>query len=104
MSVLAVEQTPDVADAAHEASDGRVVYITERGERVGGIVSADLATALEGLPADELEQSAAAVSAVGREDMAELLEDLADRAAVRESRAAGGPGTPWEQLKAEAEL
>ncbi len=104
MSELAIEQTPDVADAAREAAGGQVVYITERGERVAGIIPADLAATLEGLSADDLEQFAEAAAAVGREGLADFLEDLADRAAVLESRAAGGPGTRWEELKAEAGL
>jgi antitoxin (DNA-binding transcriptional repressor) of toxin-antitoxin stability system len=104
MSELAIEQTPDVADAAREAAGGQVVYITERGQRVAGIIPADLAATLEGLSADDLEQFAEAAAAVGREDLADFLEDLADRAAVLKSRAAGWPGTPWEQLKAEAGL
>lgn len=104
MSELAIEQTPDVADAAREAAGGQVVYITERGEPLAVIMPPDLAAALERLSADELEVFAEAASAAGREDVAELLEDLADRAAVLESRAAGGPSTPSEQLRAEAGL
>lgn len=104
MSELPLEDAPDVSGAAHDAADGRVVYITEHGQRVAGIVSAELAAALERLSADELEEAAAAAAEVGQEDAADFLEDLADRAAVLASRADPGPGIPWEQVKAEAGL
>ncbi len=104
MSELALEDMPDLPAAAHEAARGEVIYITERGERVAGIVSAELAAALERLSADELEEMAAAAADAGFPDGAELLEDLADRAAVLASRAEPGPGIPWEQVKAEAGL
>ena len=38
VSDLAVESAPDVAVAAHEAARGQIVYITEHGNRVAGIV------------------------------------------------------------------
>jgi hypothetical protein len=104
MSELPLEDAPGVSGAAHDAASGRVVYITERGERVAGVVSAELAAALERLSADELEEAAAAAAEAGHDDAAEFLEDLADRAAVLASRAEGGPGIPWEQVKAEAGL
>lgn len=104
MSELALEDTPDLPAAVDEAARGQVVYITERGERVAGIVSAELASALERLSADELEEMAAAAAINGFAYVAELLEDLADRAAVLASRAEPGPGIPWEQVKAEAGL
>ena len=104
MSELAIEETPDVADAAREAAGGQVVYITERGEPLAVIMRPDLAAALERLSAELLEEAAAAARKGGHDEAAELLEDLADRAAVLESRAAGGPGIPWEQLRAEAGL
>jgi antitoxin (DNA-binding transcriptional repressor) of toxin-antitoxin stability system len=103
MSELALEDTTDLP-AAHEAASGQVVYITERGERIAGIVPAELAATLERLSADDLEQAAAAATEAGHDEAAELLEDLADRAAVRASRAEPGPGIPWEQIKAEAGL
>lgn len=104
MSELAAEEMPAVADAAREAADGQVVYITEHGERLAGIVSAELAAALERLSADQLGEAAAAATEAGYDDAAGFLEDLADRAAVLASRAEPGPATPWEQLKAEAGL
>ena len=55
MGELAIEQTPDVADAAREAAGGQVVYITERGEPLAVIMPPDLAAALERLSADDLE-------------------------------------------------
>ncbi len=45
MSGLAVESTPAVAEPAREAASGQFVYITEGGQRVAGIVSAELAAA-----------------------------------------------------------
>ena len=92
MSELPIEDTPAVADAAHEAARGQVVYITEHGERVAAIVPAALAAELADLSPDQL---------------AELLEDFADAAEARAARAsidAGEPLIPWEQVKAEAGL
>ena len=84
MSDVPVETTPGVAAPAHEAARGRIVYITEHGERVAAIVPAAIAA-----------------------ELAELLEDFADAAAAREARAsieAGEPLVPWDQIKAEAGL
>jgi len=92
MSDLAVEDTPAVAEAAHDAAGGRVVYITEHGNRVAAIVPASVAAELERLSPAEL---------------AELLEDFADSVAAREARArieAGEPLVPWEQVKADSGL
>jgi antitoxin (DNA-binding transcriptional repressor) of toxin-antitoxin stability system len=104
VSELPLEDVPGVAAPAHEAAGGQVVYITERGERVAAIVPAEVAAVLERLSADELERLSAAAANAGLRAMAGLLEDLADRAAVLESRADPGPGIPWEQVKAEAGL
>lgn len=104
MSQLPLEQVPGATDAAHEAARGQVVYLTERGERVAGIVSAELAVELERLSADELEEAAFCAARAGHQDAAQFLENLADRAAILESRAEPGPGIPWEQVKAEAGL
>ena len=49
MSDLPVETTPGVAAPAHEAARGRIVYITEHGERVAAIVPAAIAAELERL-------------------------------------------------------
>jgi len=92
MSELALEGTPDLPAAAHEAASGQVVYITDHGERIAAIVPAKIAAELERMSPDEL---------------AELLEDFADAAAAREARAsieAGEPLVPWEQVKGEAGL
>ena len=92
MSDLAVENPAAVAAAAHEAARGRVVYITEHGQRLAGIVPAEFAAALERLTPEQAR---------------ELFEDLADAADVRSARAmreAGEPVIPWEQAKAEAGL
>lgn len=77
MSELPVEDTSGVADAAHEAARGEVIYITEHGERLAAIVPAEVA------------------------------EELADTLAAREARASiasGEPLVPWEKVKAEAGL
>ena len=104
VSELALEDTPDLPAAAHEAARGQVVYLTEHGERIASIVSAELAATLERLSADDLEEVAAAATEAGHDDAAEFLEGLADRAAVLESRAEPVPGVPWEQVKVEADL
>jgi mRNA interferase RelE/StbE len=104
MSDLAVEGVPDVAAAAHEAAQGQVVYITEHGNRVAGIVPVELAAILDRLTTDELDQLAAAAELAGLVGAAGLMEDLADRAGVLESRAEPGAGVPWEQLEAEASV
>ena len=77
MSERPVEDTPDVADAAHEAARGKVIYLTEHGHRVAAIVPAAMA--------------------------AEIEEDLADAADAREALAEPGE-IPWEQVRAEAGL
>lgn len=89
MSQLPVEDAPGVSDAAHEAANGRVVYITEDGQRLAAIVPAEYAAALE---------------AMNPEQAAELLEDLADGADAREALAelaAGAEPVPAEQVWAE---
>lgn len=106
MSELAVESAPAVEDAAREAAEGQVIYITERGERMAAIIPADLAAALERLSAGELEEMSAGAAHAGHERLAELLEDLSDRAAARDARAsidAGEAVIPWEQVKSEAD-
>ena len=104
MSNLAVESVPDMAAAAYEAARGQVVYITEHGNRVAGIVPVELAAILDRLTTDELDQLAAAAELAGLTDAAGLMEDLADRAGVLESRAEPGAGIPWETLEAEASV
>jgi antitoxin (DNA-binding transcriptional repressor) of toxin-antitoxin stability system len=92
MSELAADETPAFADAAREAASGQVVYITLHGERLAGIVPAEIAAELGNMSPDAL---------------AGLVEDFADAAAAREARAsiaAGEPLVPWEQVKAEAGL
>ena len=92
VSQLPLEDAPGVADAAHEAARGQVVYLTEHGERLAAIVPAGFAAVLEGM---------------APEQAAELLEDFADAAAARAARAsieAGEPLIPWEQVKAEVGL
>lgn len=92
MSDVPVETTPGMAGPAHEAARGRIVYITEHGERVAAIVPAAIAAELERLSPDEL---------VG------LLEDFADAAAARDARAsieAGETLVSWDQVKTDAGL
>jgi antitoxin (DNA-binding transcriptional repressor) of toxin-antitoxin stability system len=105
ISDLAAESTPAVAAPARDAARGQVVYITEHGQRIAAIVPAELAAVLERLNADQLDALAEAIGGDPElEDLAELMEDLADRAAVLESRGDSGPGTPWEVLKTEVGL
>ena len=101
MSDLAVDTIPDVAAAAHQAARGQVVYLTEHGSRVAGIVPLELAAILERLTGDELDQLAAAADLAGLINAAALMEELADRAGVLESRAEPGAGVPREQPNAE---
>jgi antitoxin (DNA-binding transcriptional repressor) of toxin-antitoxin stability system len=89
MSQLPVEDAPGVSEAAHEAASGRVVYLTEHGQRLAAIVPAEYAAALE---------------AMNPEQAAELLEDLADGADAKEALAelaAGAEPVPAEQVWAE---
>jgi mRNA interferase RelE/StbE len=102
VSDLAVESTPDVAAAADQAARGQVVYITEHGNRVAGIVPVELAAILERITSDELDQLAAAADLAGLSNAAVLMEDLADRESVLESRAEPGTPVSWKQLNAEA--
>jgi mRNA interferase RelE/StbE len=104
MSDLTVESLPGVAAAAYEAARGQVVYITEHGNRVAGIVPVELTAILGRLTTDELDELAAAAELAGLANAAVLMEDLADRAGVLESRAEPGTGVPWEQLEAEASV
>ena len=92
------------AAAASEAARGQVIYITEHRNRVAGIVPMELAAILDRLTTDQLDQLAAAAELAGLASAAVLMEDLADRAGVLESRAEPGTGVPWEQLEAEASM
>ncbi len=93
MSEIPLDETPgDVAAAAHEAARGKVIYLTEHGQRLAAIVPADLAAELENLSPDEFR---------------ELLEDFADAQAAREALAeieAGACPVPGEQVWAELGL
>jgi mRNA interferase RelE/StbE len=102
MSDLAVDSDPDVSAAARQAATGQVVYLTEHGNRVAGIVPVELAAILERITSDELDQLAAAADLAGLPNAAVLMEDLADREGVVESRAEPGTGVPPEQPDAEA--
>lgn len=87
MSELPLDQAPDdVAAAAHDAAQGKVVYLTEHGRRLAAIVPAELAEELENLSPEEFR---------------ELLEDFADAQAAREALAeveAGAEPIPAEQV------
>ena len=73
MSELPLDEAPRaVSDAAHDAARGRVVYLTEHGQRLAAIVPAEMAAELESL---------------SPEVFRELLEDFADSQAARESLA-----------------
>jgi antitoxin (DNA-binding transcriptional repressor) of toxin-antitoxin stability system len=90
MSELPLDNaSSDVTAAAHDASRGQVVYLTEHGQRVAAIVPASLAAELERLTPAEL---------------AELLEDFTDAAAAREALAEPGDDIPAEQVWAELGL
>jgi antitoxin (DNA-binding transcriptional repressor) of toxin-antitoxin stability system len=89
MSEVPLDQVPGVADAAHDAARGQVVYLTEHGERLAAIVPAELAAALEGMSPEEAR---------------ELLEDLADAAAARRALQEPGDDIPAEQVWAELGL
>ncbi|HUK71145.1 MAG TPA: hypothetical protein VLW50_20665 [Streptosporangiaceae bacterium] len=89
MSELPLDEAPGVAGAAHEAARGQVVYLTEGGERLAAIVPAGFAEALEGMTPEQAR---------------ELVEDLADAAAARESLAEPGDDIPAEQVWAELGL
>jgi DNA-binding MarR family transcriptional regulator len=73
MSEIPLDQTPgDVAAAAHDAARGKVVYLTEHGERLAAIVPAELAAEMEKLTPEQFR---------------ELLEDFADAPAAQEALA-----------------
>jgi hypothetical protein len=89
MSELPLDEAPGVAGAAHDAARGQVVYLTENGERLAAIVPAAFAAALEGMTPEQAR---------------ELIEDLADAAAARESLAEPGDDIPAEQVWVELGL
>jgi len=103
-SELAVESAPAVEGAAREAAEGQVIYITEGGKRLAGIVPADIAALIERMSAGELEEISTAAADAGLIEVADAFEDLADRAAVLEARSDPRSGVPWDQVKAEAGL
>lgn len=93
MSEISLDQVPgDVAAAAHDAARGKVVYLTEHGQRVAAIVPADLAADLENLTPEAFR---------------ELLEDFADALAGQEALAEieeGASPVPAERVWAELGL
>jgi len=93
MSEIPLDRAPDdLAAAAHDAARGKVVYLTEHGERLAAIVPAELAAELENLTPQEFR---------------DLLEDFADAQGAREALAeieAGAAPVPAEQAWAELGL
>lgn len=85
MSELPVDTTPDMAEAAREAARGEVVYLTENGQRLAAIVSAEFATVLAGVAPGEAR---------------EVLEDLTGTAIARPVLAEPGESIPWQQVEA----
>ncbi|HEY5990627.1 MAG TPA: hypothetical protein VIV12_30175 [Streptosporangiaceae bacterium] len=61
MSELALESTPAVAEPAHEAARGRVIHITEGGQRIAAIVPESMIEALRA--AEDAEDAAEADAA-----------------------------------------
>ena len=74
MSNLTVESVPDVAASAYEAASGQVVYITEHGNRVAGIVPVELAAIVDRLTTDEPDELAAAAELAGLTNAAGLID------------------------------
>jgi antitoxin (DNA-binding transcriptional repressor) of toxin-antitoxin stability system len=85
MSELPVDTAPGVAEAAHEAARGEVVYLTKDGQRLAAIVPAEFAAVLEGIAPGEAR---------------EVLEDLADTATARQAPAEPAEAISWEQVEA----
>jgi hypothetical protein len=89
MSEVPLDEVPGVADAAHDAARGQVVYLTEHGERLAAIVPAEFAAVLEGMTPEEAR---------------EVLADLADAAVARRALREPGEDIPAEQVWAELGL
>jgi hypothetical protein len=92
MSEFPLDQAPGDVAAAHDAARGKVVYLTEHGQRLAAIVPAELAAELENLTPEEFR---------------ELLKDFADAQAAREALAeieAGAEPVPAEQVWTELGL
>ena len=85
MSELPVDTVPSVAEAAHEAARGEIVYLTKNGQRLAAIVPAEFAAVLEGIAPDEAE---------------EVLGDLADTGNARQALAEPAQSNSWEQVEA----
>jgi antitoxin (DNA-binding transcriptional repressor) of toxin-antitoxin stability system len=80
MSELALEDVPAASEAVHEAASGRVIHITEGGQRIAAIVPESVLRALED------------------------AEDAADAADADASWDEPGEDVPWEQVEAELGL
>ncbi|MDQ2876962.1 MAG: prevent-host-death protein [Actinomycetota bacterium] len=74
MSELPLEDVPDVSDAVHEAAGGRVVHITEHGQRLAAIVPVSVIEALRA--AEDAEDAAEADAAWDEPGEPIPLEDL----------------------------
>lgn len=77
MSELPLEEVPAASDAVHQAADGRVIHITEGGQRIAAIVPESVLRSLQA---------------------AEDAEDAAEADAAFDEP---GEDIPWEQVKAE---
>jgi antitoxin Phd len=77
MSELPLEEVPAASDAVHQAAGGRVIHITEGGQRIAAIVPESVLRALQA---------------------AEDAEDAAEADAAFDEP---GEDIPWEQVKAE---
>lgn len=93
MSEIPLDQAPvDVAAAAHDAARGKVVYLTEHGQRLAAIIPSDLAAGLENLTPEAFRG---------------LLEDFADALAAQGALAEieeGASPVPAERVWAELRL
>ncbi len=74
MSELPLEQVPAASDAVHEAASGRVIHITEGGQRLAAIVPESMLEALR--DAEDAEDAAEADAAWAEPGNSIPLEDL----------------------------
>jgi hypothetical protein len=74
MSELPLEQVPAASDAVHEAASGRVIHITEGGQRLAAIVPESMLEALR--DAEDTEDAAEAYAAWDEPGGSIPLDDL----------------------------
>jgi hypothetical protein len=85
MSELPVDTAPGVAEAAHEAARGEVIYLTQNGQRLAAIVPTEFAAVFEGIAPGEAR---------------EVREDPAGPPAARQASAEPAESISWEQVEA----